>query len=209
MKLKIVLVVISGTLLLFFLSFFSSNTNFKKLKREDPLNYNLKLDKLESVKSDPNFPFSNNGFIEFKEALGFKESAGDYSRVNKYGYLGKYQFGKETLKLLGIYNTLEFLKSPELQEKAFYVNAQRNKWVLRRDIKRFVGKTISGVKITESGIIASAHLAGPGNVKRFLRSYGSINTSDAFGSSILNYMKLFSDYDTSIVEPIKNPKVSN
>jgi hypothetical protein len=56
--------------------------------------------------------------------------------------------------------------------------------------------------------LASAHLAGPGNVKRFLRSYGTINTSDAFGSSILQYMKLFSGYDTSVVEAERNPKVS-
>ena len=66
------------------------------------------------------------------------------------------------------------MNDPSIQEKAFEANLSRNKWVLRRDIKRFVGKTIAGVKVTESGILAAAHLGGPGNVKKFLRSYGRI-----------------------------------
>lgn len=190
-----------------FLSLIPSTVKIKRINSDAILDYNLTLDVSESNSSDLKFPYNKNGFIEFKEAIGFKESAGKYTRVNKYGYLGKYQFGKETLKLLGINNTVRFLNTPELQEQAFLVNAKRNKWILRRDIKRFIGKKISGVIITESGILASAHLAGPGNVKRFLRSYGTINTSDAFGSSILKYMKLFSGYDTSVVEAEQNPKV--
>lgn len=191
-----------------FFSLIPSTVTQKKSNYNDVLDYNLTLDVSENNSKEQNFPYNKNGFLEFKEAIGFKESAGKYGRVNKYGYLGKYQFGKETLKLLGIYNTITFLNTPKLQEQAFYVNAKRNKWILRKDIKRFVGKKIAGVIITESGILASAHLAGPGNVKRFLRSYGTINTSDVFGSSILKYMKLFSGYDTSVVEAERNPKVS-
>ena len=82
-------------------------------------------------------PTLGKTFIGFKEALGFKESRGDYFVVNKFGYLGKYQFGKETLKMIGIFNPSHFLQNPELQEKAFIANAQRNKWILRRDIERF------------------------------------------------------------------------
>lgn len=158
----------------------------------------------------PYKPFSpklGKTYIGFKEALGFKESQGNYSTVNTFGYLGKYQFGKETLKLIGIYNPILFLNNAELQEKAFLANAERNKWILRKDIKRFVGKTINGVVITESGILAAAHLAGPGNVKKYLRSYGANSFSDAFGTSITYYMKKFSGYDTSLVKPNRKAKV--
>jgi len=147
-------------------------------------------------------------YAGFKEAVAFKESRGKYHIVNDFGYLGKYQFGLETLKLLGIYNANEFLFNPELQEKAFMANAQRNKWVLRKDIFRFEGKKISGIIITESGILAAAHLAGPGSVKKFLRSYGNDTFSDAFGSSIKSYMKKFSGYDTSNIIPDKTAKVT-
>ena len=113
-----------------------------------------------------------------------------------------------TLDLLGIKNPNLFLKNPALQEKAFLANAKRNKWVLRRDIKRFVGKKIDGIRITESGILAAAHLAGPGNVKRYLRSYGAIDSEDAYGTDILSYMHKFSGYDTSFVKAQKKPKIN-
>ena len=152
------------------------------------------------------FPHLGKSYVGFKEALAFKESRGNYFTVNTLGYLGKYQFGAETLKLIGIYNPNQFLYNPELQEKAFLANAERNKWILRKDIKRFVGKSINGVEITESGIIAAAHLAGPGSVQKFLRSYGSNNVSDAYGSSVRYYMKKFSGYDTSFMEADKKAK---
>ncbi len=151
-------------------------------------------------------PTLGKSYIGFKEAVAFKESRGDYNTINKYGYIGKYQFGKGTLKLIGIYNTKKFLNSPELQEAAFYANAARNKWILKRDIKRFVGKKMNGILITESGILAAAHLAGPGSVKKYLRSWGATAFSDAFGTTIGYYMKRFGGYDTSFIKPVRNAK---
>lgn len=151
-------------------------------------------------------PYLGKTFVGFKEALAFKESRGDYSSVNTFGYLGKYQFGSETLKMIGIYNPAQFLKNPALQEKAFIANASRNKWILRRDIKNFVGKRINGILITESGILAAAHLAGPGSVKEYLRSYGLDNFTDGYGTTVEYYMKRFSGYDTSFVKPNKLAK---
>lgn len=153
------------------------------------------------------FPYVGKSYNGFKEALAFKESRGNYFTVNTLGYLGKYQFGAETLKLIGIYNPNQFLYNPELQEKAFLANAERNKWILRKDIKRFEGKTINGIVVTESGMLAAAHLAGPGSVKRYLRSYGNANVSDAYGSTVRHYMKKFAGYDTSFIQPDKKAKV--
>ncbi len=154
-----------------------------------------------------NFPFLLKDFVGFKEALAFKESQGRYRVVNKLGYLGKYQFGRETLKRFRIYNTSNFLKNPELQEKAFIAYCKVNKWILRKDIKRSVGKTINGVKITESGILAAAHLSGAGNVKKYLRSNGVFKFNDAFGTSIKSYMKKFAGYDVSNINANKKPQV--
>jgi hypothetical protein len=175
------------------------------------LNYNVSAEYAmaqDSKDIKPNIftPHLGKSFEGFKEALAFKESRGDYFTVNTLGYLGKYQFGSETLKLLGIYNPNQFLYNPELQEKAFLANASRNKWVLRRDIERFNGKLIGGIEVTESGILAAAHLAGPGSVKKYLRSYGNENFSDAYGSTVKYYMKRFSGYDTSFIEPNKKAK---
>ncbi|HUH28842.1 MAG TPA: hypothetical protein VLZ86_11515 [Gelidibacter sp.] len=154
------------------------------------------------------FPYLGKSYLGFKEALAFKESRGNYFTVNDLGYLGKYQFGAETLKLLGVYNPEYFLYTPELQEKAFLANSERNKWILRKDIARFVGMEIHGTTVTESGILAAAHLAGPGNVKKFLRSRGGYNLSDAYGTSISYYMKQFSGYDTSFIKPNQKAKAN-
>jgi hypothetical protein len=177
------------------------------------LNYSVSMDAeendnlLASNNSDFTYsPYLGKSFVGFKEALAFKESGGNYFSVNTYGYLGKYQFGANTLKLIGINNPDKFLKNPRLQEKAFIANAARNKWILRRDIKNFVGKRINGIIVTESGILAAAHLAGPGSVKKYLRSYGLDNFADGYGTTIYQYMKRFSGYDTSFVKADKKAK---
>ncbi|MFT6138074.1 peptidoglycan-binding protein LysM [Patiriisocius sp. Uisw_017] len=146
-------------------------------------------------------------YVGFKEALGFKESRGSYTVINQYGYLGKYQFAASTLTIIGVYSPNTFINDSKLQEKAFLAHTSRNKWILRRDIKRYVGKTIGGIKVTESGILAAAHLAGAGNVKKYLRSGGTIGFQDAFGTSIRYYLKRFSGYDTSLVKPNKKARV--
>ncbi len=155
-----------------------------------------------------NYVELERSLIGFKEALAFKESRGRYQVVNSLGYLGKYQFGTSTLKLLGIHDADNFLLCPELQEKAFMANLKRNKWVLRRDIKRFVGQKIKGTIVTESGILAAAHLAGPGSVKRYLRSQGTIGFKDAFGTDIASYMDKFAAFDTSVVTAERHPKIN-
>ncbi len=152
-------------------------------------------------------PFLGSSYVGFKEALAFKESQGNYFSINTLGYLGKYQFGIGTLQLMGVYNATQFLNDPSLQEKVFRTNIARNKWILRKDIEQFVGKEIRGVEVTESGILAAAHLAGAGNVKKYLRSYGSLDVMDAYGTSIAHYIKKFSGYDVSAISPKRNPKV--
>ncbi|RNC79778.1 MAG: peptidoglycan-binding protein LysM [Winogradskyella sp.] len=184
------------------------STDGLELDFDTPKNI-AKVEKKDTTETESVFtPDLGTSFEAFKEALAFKESQGNYFTVNTFGYMGKYQFGKETLKMIGIYNPNQFLNTPELQEKAFIAYTKRNKWILRRDIERFTGKTISGVEITESGILAAAHLAGAGSVKKFLRSYGSNNFADGYGSTVRYYMKRFAGYDTSFIEPDKRAKVS-
>lgn len=152
--------------------------------------------------------FLGKSYVGFKEAIGFKESQGKYHVVNRFGYMGKYQFGKGTLNMIGVYDTSDFLTDTRLQEAAFDAYVAKNKWILRRDIKRFEGRVIGGVRVTESGILAAAHLAGAGNVKKYLRSGGAMAFQDAFGTSIRYYLKKFSGYDTSLVPTRKTSKVS-
>lgn len=141
--------------------------------------------------------FLGKSYLGFKEALAFKESRGDYHIVNNYGYMGKYQFSSTTLNMMGFKNIENFLYDTRQQEAAFVAYTSFNKWVLRKYIEIYTGRVVGGVKVTESGILAAAHLAGPGNVKKFLSSSGDTGFEDANGTSIRYYLKKFSGYDTS------------
>ncbi len=191
-------------------------TGFTTWKQQVSVKYNVPTENaiytvyptgLIEKQVDPLLPVTGRSFIGFKEALGFKESQGKYNTVNTLGYLGKYQFGKSTLKRFKIYDTTEFLKDAKLQEEAFSALCSVNKWILIRDIKRSVGKNINGIRITESGILAAAHLAGAGSVKKYLRSNGEFKFSDAYGTTIEHYLKKFAGYDTSIIEANRKPAI--
>ena len=134
----------------------------------------------------------------FLHDIGFRESTNDYKAVNQFGYLGKYQFGRKTLNAIGFkdVSNREFLANPSIQEEAMLVLLKRNKRTLRREIKKYVGKTINGVYITESGLLAAAHLAGAGNVRRFFRK--GYEFRDGNGTKMTSYMVKFADYDLNI-----------
>jgi len=154
-----------------------------------------------------NTVFLQKDYQGFKEALAFKESQGDYAVINTLGYMGKYQFGVNTLKMFGVNNPKEFMVDPILQERIFELNVSRNKWLLRREIKSFAGKRIKGTVVSESGMIAAAHLAGAGNVQKYLKSYGKKDIADAYGTSLAYYLKRFGNYDISLIKSIHNPKI--
>ena len=131
---------------------------------------------------------------KFLEDLGMRESSGNYKAVNQFGYLGKYQFGRRTLNALGYENVSnrEFLANASIQEEAMYALLHHNKKILRRQIEQYHGQTINGIQITESGILAAAHLAGPGNVKKFFRK--GYEFHDGNGTKMTSYMVKFSNY---------------
>jgi len=130
----------------------------------------------------------------FLEDIGERESSGRYGIVNAYGYLGKYQFGRNTLNSLGYKNisSAEFLNNHSLQEEAMLGLLLHNKKVLRRQIRKYHGKFLHGVLVTESGLLAAAHLAGPGNVRKWVRKGNDFK--DGLGTSMTSYMVNFSGY---------------
>ena len=131
---------------------------------------------------------------KFLDDIGFRESSNNYRAVNQFGYLGKYQFGRKTLNSLGYedVSNREFLENASIQEEAMYALLNHNKRILRRQIQKYHGETIHGVYITESGILAAAHLAGAGNVRKFFRK--GYEFKDGNGTKMTSYMILFSGY---------------
>ena len=190
--------------LIFFLAvFFINSSDFSA--SSSSLEYSVELE-LKSKTYLP-LPFTIKDFVGFKNFLGFFESGSDYYKVNRFGYLGKYQFGEGTLKMYGVRNLSEYRNNPALQEKVFLMNVMRNKWILRREISWYSSRYLNGKYISESGIIAAAHLSGPGNVKKYLRSHcdPDLDKKDANGTSISNYLKIFKNYNLEDIPAIRKP----
>ncbi|MFL9844798.1 peptidoglycan-binding protein LysM [Flavobacterium rhizosphaerae] len=162
---------------------------------------------IKELREHYTLPYTGKSFVGFKQAIGIKESQCLYRLISSYGYMGKYQFGKSALQSVGVYNTDKFLHNPALQERAFKALLSINKWQLRHEIKRYSGTTIAGINITESGILAAAHLAGAQSVKNFLRSNGKVRFRDGFGTTLKSYLKSYSGYDTSVIKANPNARV--
>lgn len=155
----------------------------------------VELTEIKLEAPDFNIDFKNHE--AFLEAIGFRESGNRYDVVNPYGYMGRYQFGKSTLRGLGIKTTkTEFLNDPELQEAAMQELLLHNREKLHKLIEEYEGEIIHGVKITESGVLAAAHLGGAGNVRNWFRK--GEDFKDGNGTPITKYMKVFSGYSLEL-----------
>ena len=136
-------------------------------------------------------------YYAFLDALGHQESGNRYDIVNRFGYMGRYQFGKATLRTIKVKVDKEtFLNNPQIQDYAMLKLLCYNKNKLQKYIDNFEGQEINGILVTESGLLAAAHLGGQGSVKKWFRT-GKVR-SDGNGVKITSYMKKFSGYNLGI-----------
>ena len=167
--------------------------------------YRVTINPIEQLKPNPiveilvqelsidSIELKQSSHQQFLKAIGHQESGNRYHIVNRYGYMGKYQFGKSTLKTLRIkVSRKEFLKDTLLQEEAMLKLLLHNKKRLQKYINKYEGKVIHGILVTESGLLAAAHLGGQGSVKKWFRN-GRIR-KDGNGVKITSYMKRFGGY---------------
>ena len=166
-----------------------ATTSWEKMVEEEKLRKEAEELRIKQYHKDELLRFLND--------IGQRESGNRYDITNTWGYMGRYQFGKSTLKGLGFDVTREqFLNNPQLQEEAMLALLNHNKKKLQPYIDIYDGKTINGMYVSESGILAAAHLGGQGSVKRYFKN-GKI-FKDAYGTKITSYMKQFSGYDIKL-----------
>ena len=138
---------------------------------------------------------------KFLKALAFRESSGRYNITSKSGnYFGAYQMGYIAFKELGFninsYGINNFLSNTKLQDSLVVALLKRNKQYLNTYIKKYNGKVINNIKITESGLLAGANM-GIGYVMKFLNSNGVIDPSDGNGVLVSSYIRKLSGYNVS------------
>lgn len=142
-----------------------------------------------------------NDRTEFLKKLAFKESSNTWDTVNQFGYMGLFQFGEMALKDVGMSHikVKDFKKNPnifpvEKQMEAINKLINNNIKYIGKYIK-YDGKTINGISITKSGMVAAAHLVGASSVKKFLKSNGKIDPVDGNGVRCSHYIKEFGGYN--------------
>ena len=160
----------------------------------------------------------------FLYALRCRESTNNYKTVSGSGYLGAYQFGERALADLGIYKESDeegykkndwvgivkkndygvtsisgFLSSEKQQDDAMKGLIRKNwGYIKSYKLKKHIGKTYAGVKMTVSGMIAGAHLVGIGGLKTFLDSGGTEIPKDGNGTPITDYIRDYGGYDLGL-----------
>lgn len=167
----------------------------------------------------------NKTLEDLLEALGFRESSGNYSAVNNYGYLGKYQMGEAALADTGyykgsspgyiqqwkgqftgkdnVYSKNDYLNNQQAQENAIREYMKKQWQILQGNgATKHIGSKINDIEITPSGLLAMSHLKGSGYVGKYLNQEAKIE-ADGNGTSPLEYLKKFGGYD---VTKITNPE---
>lgn len=179
---------------------------------------------MDSNNNDQNYTLSTNydysksvgTFENFRDALGYRESLNNYKCKNAFGYLGKYQFGKERLYDLGyslngyapqgqpmkiFLSAGDFLEDPDLQETLFIRHVYLLKFEINKKFSGFLNKDFDfvdaangrrTVPVTLSGLVAGAHLKGIGGVSRFLLTHK--DNYDGLHTAFSSYVSKFNGY---------------
>jgi soluble lytic murein transglycosylase-like protein len=192
---KKVIILFSCILLLAFTTIeqIKNNTPIEQIKINPKPIVELSIKSIEA----PKIKSPSKNHQDFLNAIGHQESRNRYNIVNRFGYMGKYQFGKRTLRGLGFkVDKKEFLNNPSLQEKAMHKLLQTNKGYLQKYIDLYEGQIVNGVLVTESGLLAAAHLGGAGSVKKWFKT-GKVK-KDGNGVKITSYMVQFGGYNLNL-----------
>ncbi|PKM35479.1 MAG: DUF3262 domain-containing protein, partial [Gammaproteobacteria bacterium HGW-Gammaproteobacteria-10] len=157
-------------------------------------------------------------YSDYLAALSARESSSNPSTVNKYGFLGSYQMGESALidagyylkdhtpntndwtgtwtGKNGIHSKADFLANAAVQTQAIK-DYKIKQWgyISNLGLDHYVGQTVAGIVMTESGLLAGAHLVGVGGLKTFLTSNGAQIPSDANNTAITHYISTFNGYN--------------
>jgi hypothetical protein len=118
-----------------------------------------------------------------------------------YGHGGRGQFGTARLKdayragaLDRPMTAAEFANEPlSVQQRVEQWHVQDiGNYIERNNLDQYIGQTVNGVEVTPNGMIAAAHLGGSGGLKSWLKS--GRNPSDAYGTSLTDYMRTHRGY---------------
>ncbi|WMS42857.1 calcium-binding protein [Acuticoccus sp. MNP-M23] len=161
---------------------------------------------------------SRGTYSDYFDALAMRESSDNYAAVSSLGYLGRYQLSEPALQEIGYYagdstaaqdfvgrwtgrgginSKADFLGSPAVQDAAAREYTAWNWDTLSQyGYNVYAGQTLNGHRMTLSGILGATWLVGFAGMRAFLDSGGTSARADGYGTSMLEYLSLFNDFQT-------------
>ena len=115
-------------------------------------------------------------------------------------YIGLYQMGNSARRAVGFHRVSEeeYLNSPALQRKAMILWLKYLKKELQPEIDKYDGQFIELYYMSESGILAMAHLCGPEGVRQFIKSNGRYIPTDGNGKRGTDYLQQYGRYNLEL-----------
>lgn len=111
-------------------------------------------------------------------------------------FAGRYQFGDDRLAdynaVAGTnYTAKDMLNMPEAEQEkiADWHFSDISKFIKSEGLDKYIGTEINGVTLTESSLVAVAHLGGKSGLKQFLLTDGKYNEKDSNGTSLTDYAR--------------------
>jgi hypothetical protein len=169
--------------------------------------------------------WAGTSYTDLLSALAHRESSMNPASVNsETHYIGLFQMGEAALQDVGVYagdstrtndwiggwtgrygvtSKAAFLADPQAQVQAetAYLNLIWSSYLVPQGAASYLGRTINGITVTQSGLVAAAHLVGAGNVLNWLRSNGGTVPADGNGTLMTEYLQRFAGYSLSPAAP--------
>ena len=171
---------------------------------------------------------AGTSYTDFLHALAQRESSLRADAVNAATrYVGLYQLGEMSLQDVGLYggdpnpgndysggwsgkygvrSLDDFLDDPDAQTRAVtdYHNLVWNRYLTndgQGGAADYVGQTVGGITVTQSGLIAAAHLVGHAVVTQWLASGGTTDPQDQNATRMTEYLQRFAGYSLDAAAP--------
>jgi hypothetical protein len=148
------------------------------------------------------YPWHRRAFSPIQRNLAYltqmadlENPEGNLGVVNSGGYMGKFQMGSEAFQALGVrMSPRKFKRHPlpeHTQDSLFLSFCALNKYYLQKEIDKYAGKRIRGVRLHQGNILAGAHLGGASSMKRYLLTHGRYDFADGNGTHVSYYLRRF------------------
>ncbi len=152
-------------------------------------------------------PLGPNQWDKYRDVLGMRESTNTYSKVNQFNYIGRWQFGAAALNEVGYVHPRK--KNRDLLSPGAWIGkdgiTSQTAWLGNHPVQdaamlaftriyykrliKFGALPANATVPRAAGMLAVAHLLGPGGALNFSRG---INSADGNGTTAKSYYKLLS-----------------